>query len=1014
MLQANNKTENSNAIKMNPFPGLRPFQAEESHLFFGRENYIDTIFSKLNSYHFVSIVGNSGSGKSSLLRAGVIPRLKKQPNWIIATMRPGKSPVEELHHTILEIIQQNPDRQRSISDEEQLNILYNNQLGLVQILRNNLPQGKQLLLVVDQFEELFRFHSEKEDLAHQFVNLLHGAINQRDVNISVIITLRSDFIGECEQFIGLPEAINQGQFLIPRMKTEELQLSITGPIELSGHRISPRLVQQLLKDVGSNPDQLPILQHVLMRTWEVWAEMNEPNAPIDLIHYEKTGKMAKALSNHAEEAMLEIQSEEDQRIIETIFKSLTVKESDNRGVRRPTSIDKLAKIADTDTPKVIQLVNIFRRADRGFLMPPANISINEKSVIDISHESLMRVWDRLDKWVDEEFESAQIYQRITASAQLYEKGLSGLWRDPDLQIALDWNKKYNVTQEWTTQYNEHFELSKQFIDASYQHKMYTLAEKNRRKRLTNIITILVVIALSALSLWAFFERNNSKQNEQMALTEKQNALAQESIAKNQKLIAEQSAIKAEAEKRNAEKQKQFAILKEMEANRQKKYAEQASTNAIQARELAETEKKTAVLQRMTADSLRKVATISEANAYRLRILSIAKTLAVKSASMSNSTLGKSLSKNVKPLLAIQAYNFNMRFGGSTFDQDIFRALYNANKDIHEENYYMNTTHTDMVRSVVFSPNDKEIASCGSDGIMLVCDASQLQKNLRVYPKQNQILENACYDAESRYLACTGDKTHILVFDNQNSQLQPILITGVHSDRINGLGWHKNLLVSISADNTIKLINPQNKNVVNSLNLHATPSAFSIASGIAYIGFEDGTVSEVNLDNLSSEMQLKKLPGKISVIAYSSARKTIAAGINDGLILEFKINQASNTFKNLNQHRSTVTSLAYNLDGSQLVSGSLDGLVLLWNCQQADPDPIPFKEHESWVWSVAFNHKGNEIASGSKDKSLIKFITDENKLVQTVAKYVERNLTQQEWLFYIGKDIPFEKTIPEIN
>jgi len=1014
MSPTENKNAYNNLTEMNPFPGLRPFQAEESHLFFGRENYIDTIFTKLNSFHFVSIVGNSGSGKSSLLRAGVIPRLKKQPNWIIATMRPGKSPVEELHHTISEIIEQNPDRIRNISDEEQLNILHNNQLGLVQVLRNNLPQGKQLLLVVDQFEELFRFHSEKEDLAHQFVNLLLGAINQRDVNISVIITLRSDFIGECEQFIGLPEAINQGQFLIPRMKTEELQLSITGPVELCGHRISPRLVQQLLKDVGSNPDQLPILQHVLMRTWEVWTEMNEPNAPIDLIHYEKTGKMAKALSNHAEEAMLEIQSEEDQRIIETIFKSLTVKESDNRGVRRPTSIDKLAKIAGTDAKKVIQLVNIFRRADRGFLMPPANIPINEKSVIDISHESLMRVWDRLDKWVDEEFESAQIYQRITASAQLYEKGLSGLWRDPDLQIALDWNKKYNVTQDWTTQYNEHFELSKQFIDASYQHKMYTLAEKNRRKRLTNIITILVVIALSALSLWAFFERNNSKQNEQLALTEKQNALEQESMAKNQKLIAEQSAEKAEAEKRNAEKQKQFAILKEMEANRQKKYAEQASINAIQARELAETEKRTAVLQRMTADSLRKVATISEANAYRLRILSIAKTLAVKSSAMSNSTLGKALSKHIQPLLAIQAYHFNTRFGGALYDQDIFRALYNANKDIHEEGYYMNTTHTDMVRSVVYSPNDKEVASCGSDGIMLISDASQVQQITRIFPKQSQILENACYDEDSRFIACTGDKTNILIFDNQNSQRQPVIISGIHTDRICGLSWYKNLLLSISADNTISLLNPIDKKVVKTLKLHATPAGFSIASNMAYIGFEDGMVSEVNLENFSSENQLRKLSGKITAIAYSSARKTIAAGINDGLILEFHVNQLNGAFKNLNQHKSNVTSLAYNADGSQLVSGSLDGLVLLWNCKQTDPDPIPFKEHESWVWSVTFNHKGNEIVSGSKDKSLIKFITDEKTLVQTTVKYVERNFTQQEWLFYIGNDIPYEKTIPEIK
>lgn len=993
---------------MNPFPGLRPFQAEEAHLFFGRENYIDTILSKLRSYHFVSIVGNSGSGKSSLLRAGVIPRLSKDKDWIITTMRPGKSPVEELNSALTQIDHPEFSKIKTSDAATNLQTLQKSHLGLVQLLRNTIPEGKQLLLVVDQFEELFRFNKDQEEIAIQFVNLLLGAIQQRDVNINVIITLRSDFIGECEQFVGLPEAINNGQFLIPRMKLDELQLSITGPIEYVGQRISPRLGQQLLKDVGTNPDQLPILQHVLMRTWEVWNSMNDRNMPIDLIHYEKTGKMEKALSNHAEEAMLEIKSASHQTIIAILFKTLTVKESDNRGVRRPTSIAKIAEIANSSVEDIIYLVNIFRRADRGFLMPPANVPITEKSVIDISHESLMRVWERLDKWVDEEYESAQIYQRITASALLYEKGLSGLWRDPDLQIAIDWNKKYDVTRQWTEQYDKHFELSKRFLDASWQNKVFLEAEKNRKRRLTNIITVLVVVALSALSIWAFFERNNSAKNEQLALVEKQNALEQESIAKKQKKFAEESATKAEIEKRNAEKQKRIAVQNEVEANQQKKKAQVASVNANVAKNIAESEKKTALQQRSTADSLRKLATLSEKKAYRLLILSVAQTLAIKSAAMQKG----SYDDEVKSLCAIQAYNFNKAFNGNPFNQDIYYALYAAHKAVTQEDIYKNNSHTDMVRSVSFSPDDKEIASCGSDGVMMICDAGNLQRVIKSYPKQSSILENIDYSPSGKTIACLGDKTDLVLFNTEGTPGMPSIISGLHMDKITGLKWLSDQLITVSLDNTLKITDSKTKKNIQTITLKSKPTCLTlnVKAQVAYIGCEDGTLLSVHLDESKEQQMLKRLNNKISSVAVSDNGQFVSAGLNDGKIeiIDLQHPEAGGIY--LNQHKSTVTGLSFLQKGKKLVSSSFDGLVYLWDLAQPDQEPIAFKEHDSWVWDVACNNSGNSFCSAGKDKSIVSYISSDEGLVNSIVPHVKRNFSMAEWQLFVGNDIFFEPTI----
>jgi WD40 repeat protein len=1005
MNRTKGESEPSAVKGQNPFPGLRPFQADEAHLFFGRERYVETIIDKLNQFHFVSIVGNSGSGKSSLMRAGVIPKLTAQNEWIIVTMRPGKSPVEELSQTIIAI----PELKLEGNPSENLRILKQNELGLVQLLRNAIPSNRKLLLVVDQFEELFRFNKEHEEIAIQFVSLILRAIQQREVPIHIIITLRSDFIGDCEQFVGLPEAINNGQFLIPRMKRDELQLSITGPVECVGNRISPRLVQQLVKDVGTNPDQLPILQHVLMRTWDVWFRQHTPETPIDIEHYEQTGKMEKALSNHAEEAMLELNTDEQQDLAALLFKTLTVKESDNRGVRRPTTVSKIAEIANASEEEMIRIINVFRSAERGFLMPPATVSINGKSMIDISHESLMRVWERLSLWVDEEYASAQIYQRITASASLYEKGLSGLWRDPDLQIALDWHQKNHVTKQWSEQYNYHYDLSRKFVEASYQQKQFLIADKRRKRKLSRALLLLAILSLSTLSLWAFFERNKSGKNEQLALAEKQNAQTQEALANEQKKKAEENAVRAEKEKLNAETQQKIAIRNEEEATKQKQFAIQASLIADGERRRAESEKQSAIAQQARADSLRNVDTVSEKNAYRLRILSIAQTLAIKSSAIQKG----SKNDDLKMLLALQAYQFNKTYNGRKFDMDVYSALYAADKYGRGKDY-KNNSHTDMVRSVVYSPDDKRIASAGSDGILMLSDAVNVEQNTKVFTKQNAILDNCCFQTSGEHIACIADKTTVFVFDCNGSSLLPKIFERIHTDIVTGICWNDNQLVTIGMDNTLRITDSQTQNAILTVPLPGKPTCLvkHPNAPIVFVGFEDGTIAEVPLANKGLVKPFEKVNAKISTIALGSNGTLLAIGTNDGKIKV--ISMEDKTSFNLNQHTSTVTAVSFDKGGTKLVSSSLDGLIYLWDINQPDVKPVLFSEHDSWVWSVSFNHKGDRFCSAGKDKNVFTYLANEADLVKAIEGTVKRNLTPAEWKQYVGADIPIELTVKTIQ
>jgi len=304
-------------LTANPFPGLRPFKIEESHLFFGREGQSDEVLLKLSKSRFVGVIGPSGSGKSSFIYCGVLPILyggfltDASPDWEVVVTRPGAGPVDNLAESLLK---NTPEYETADAEEKKIKrtifstLLRSSSLGLVEAIQQSRKnKDVNYLVLVDQFEELFRFkendaNSVNETLA--FVNLLIEAVNYPDAPIYVAITMRSDFIGDCAQFPELTKKINDSHYLIPQLTREQKRKAIEGPVAVGGATITPRLTQQLLNDLGDNPDQLPILQHALMRTWSYWTDYKDyEDEPVDLKHYEAIGTMAEALSQHANEPL---------------------------------------------------------------------------------------------------------------------------------------------------------------------------------------------------------------------------------------------------------------------------------------------------------------------------------------------------------------------------------------------------------------------------------------------------------------------------------------------------------------------------------------------------------------------------------------------------------------------------------------------------------------------------------------------------------------------------------------
>ena len=523
-------------VLFNPFPGLRPFEAEDDHVFFGREKEIDDLLRRLRLCRFLAIVGTSGSGKSSLVRAGLVPSLfsgfmvSAGSSWRVAAMRPGENSIHQLAVAL--------DTTQVLGTEGELastnRVLMEATLrrgtrGLIEAVRQaRIPREDNLLVVVDQFEELFRFQTSRQvknskDEAAAFVKLLLEAAQQDQFPIYVALTMRSDFIGDCMEFPGLPEAINAGLYLVPRMTRNEVQSAITGPVAVGGGTIAQRLVLRLLNDFGDESDQLPVLQHALMRTWDYWDLHRRSDDPIDIEDYQAIGTLRNALSIHAEESYEEVGKENGQKIVERMFKALTDTFSDPRGVRRPTSVQDLAAICEVSEEEIIQIIEIFRGPKCSFLMPPCPVALDSPSIIDLSHESLMRCWTRLATWAKEEQASARVYVRLSQAARWFAEGTAGLWRTPELELGLRWRRENRPTAAWAERYNSSFAQAMEFLDLSEKERDRLSAERERERRKTlrqtqwaaAILGVLCVVALS-LAYVAWSEKRRAEDNLQLA------------------------------------------------------------------------------------------------------------------------------------------------------------------------------------------------------------------------------------------------------------------------------------------------------------------------------------------------------------------------------------------------------------------------------------------------------------------------------------------------------------------
>jgi hypothetical protein len=541
------------AFSRSPYPGLRSFRLDESDIFFGREEQTDALLKKLQETRFLAVVGPSGCGKSSLVRAGMMAALetgfitRAGSGWRMAEMRPGDRPLGRLAEALTDPAVLGLDgADTSLALREAA--LRRGPRGLVEVVQEAaLPPHDNLLLLVDQFEEIFRFRGRgNDDEADAFVALLLASVQQPERPIYVVITMRSDFLGDCTVFRGLPEAINDSQYLTPRLTREQCRQAIVGPARVFDGRVDPPLVNRLLNDFGPDPDQLPLLQHALMRMWD--HAMRRPagagsdaGATLTVDDYRHLGGLNRALSDHADETLSEL-TPAQREIAQVMFRRLTERGIGKRDTRAPAKLGDIAQVAGVGVEQVLPVVEAFRRPDRSFVGPPVGTPITADTPLDIGHESLIRQWRALAEWVDRESRSSTMYARLRQWAHLWRAGEAALWRNPDLERALRWEQSEHPTVAWARRYGgaEEFELAMKFLRESetawreelrrqeteqarrYQEEIDRQTREERDKRLLAeakagrasrriaIVTTILMVVAAAAGAKAWLNANEAK------------------------------------------------------------------------------------------------------------------------------------------------------------------------------------------------------------------------------------------------------------------------------------------------------------------------------------------------------------------------------------------------------------------------------------------------------------------------------------------------------------------------
>lgn len=489
-----------------PYRGLLSFREEDASSFFGREDIVDQLVLSVGQRPVTAVIGPSGAGKSSVIHAGLIPALRRRGDWLVVCTRPGNRPFHELAASLLPMLTPN------LSDTEQLletrrlaDALQAGQLSLVDVLERlsrsqDASRRRRVLLAVDHLAELYSGTSDStlvQGYIDALLELAQLQLSSVAPRYAVVVALRTDFLGQAMGYRPLADGLTGATVLLGPMTRAELTRAVVNPAHLHQVSFEPGLVDRILREVGSEPASLPLLEFALAALWE-----RQDAGRLTHAAYDAIGGVEAALAGHAESVTAAL-SPADQALARRIFTQLV-----RPGVRDASRIATRGELGDTAWRLVTQL------ADSRLLV--TGMDSSQHQTIEIIHDALIHHWSRLRVWIDEDRAFRVWQERLRAAmstweAQVREDG--ALLRGSTLSSAQAWRIKrpdeiglaeadyIDASAAFARRRLEERELEREALRKA---ELDLAASRVQRRRLGGLVVILLVALLVMATLWIAF------------------------------------------------------------------------------------------------------------------------------------------------------------------------------------------------------------------------------------------------------------------------------------------------------------------------------------------------------------------------------------------------------------------------------------------------------------------------------------------------------------------------------
>jgi WD40 repeat protein len=923
-----------------PYRGLEPFDEPHAGLFFGREDDTRRLGEKLSDSRFMAVLGPSGSGKSSVVKAGLIPALRANAlpdsaEWTIRTMTPGGRPLAGLA-ALLADVAPGDSMQRTLdglaADERTVD------LAVELVLRHG-AKSHRFVLVVDQLEEIFTLCRDEDERAAFLSNLIYAATIPGGRAI-VVVTLRADFYDRCAPYASVRSALALQHMLIGPLDDEGLRRAIEKPAWAVGLTLEPGLVDTIMSDVGARPGTLPLLEHVLLQIWE-----RRRQGLLTLEAYVESGGVHGALAKHAD-AVYERLSEAQRDVTERVLLRLVQPGEGTEDARRRVEVEEL--LTAGDEPAGVEAVLRTLADER--LLTTSRDELSEARLVEITHEALLQGWPRLRRWIERDREALLAHRRLTEASRewersgrdealLYRGTRLAAWRPSSDEGARSRPKRLTETVEWRTRRDRSLnQLEREFLAASEERAERERTARRRRLRLIFVGLAIALLAITSVAIVAVHQGNQAESQRDIAAHERDLAVSRQLAAGS----SSQLSVDPELSVLLASKAMGHAHTTEAEQALERAVADYRPFTVLSGH-------KGPVFGAAFSPDERWALTAGADGTARLFDAATGRTLAIMRGD-GRALNGPAFSPDGQLAVA----------GGEDGTARVWQVPSGRTVAVLRG-------HKALVRAPAFSHDGRLVVAASNDGTARVWRA-RTGRQLSVLKGHKGPVQSAAFSPTARNVVTAGSDGTARVWETATGRSVAVL-RGHKDNLLHSASFSSDgrLVVTASRDGTARVWSAATGEQQAVLRGHGAPvgvAAFSPDAKDVVTGGEDGTARIWNAATGDEERVLRGHTAPVGTAIFSRDGRSILTAGEDRSARLWDT-ETGGQVAVLRGHKDAVLSAALNRDATGVLTSSNDGTARVWHPSPGEAVTV-LDGHTDEVGSAAFSPDGRRVVTASFD------------------------------------------------